>query len=414
MPIEESVGRIRKAAREIGPYLRRTPTVYSHTFSESAGCSVHLKLENLQRTGSFKLRGALWKALSLSEQERQRGLVAASAGNHAQGVALAARLLETSAVIVMPESTALNKIRRTESYGAEILLHGANWDASQAKAEEIAAQRDVTLIHPFDDPLVIEGQGTVGLEILEDLPEVSTVLVPIGGGGLAAGVALAIKAARPDVRIVGVQAAGANAVSQSIASGERVVHPHPATIADGIRVGAPGRNTLEVIRTHVDAVVTVTDDEITEAVVQTLEMSKIVAETAGVVAVAALASGRVEVASGENVCAVVSGGNIDLNLLARLIESGLARSGATYLVEMRMTDVPGQLKQVLELLAETRCNIVDIQHYRAGWQVPVGFVDVDILIETRDPGQGQEVEDRLRSRGFLVGPRRVRGASQPG
>jgi len=395
--------RIRLAARAIGSYLRRTPTVYSYTFSESAGCQVHLKLENLQRTGSFKLRGALWKILSLSAAERARGLVAASAGNHAQGVALAAKLLGARATLVMPEATALNKIRRTQGYGAEVELFGASWDASQARAEELAKERGATLIHPFDDPLVIEGQGTVGLEILEDLPELDTVVVPIGGGGLAAGLALAIKAARADVRVVGVQAEGAAAMSESFARGERVVHARPTTIADGIRVGAPGRRTFELVRAHVDAIVTVSDDEITDAVVQTLEKSKVVAETAGVVGMAALASGKLEVAPDERVCAVVSGGNIDLNQLARLIESGLARSGATHLVEVRLRDLPGELVKVLAALAETRCNILDVQHYRAGWHVPVGFVDVEVLIETRHPGQGVEVEELLRSRGFTVG-----------
>jgi threonine dehydratase len=403
-------GRIRLAAHAIGTYLRRTPTVYSYTFSESAGCQVYLKLENLQRTGSFKLRGALWKILSLSEAERARGLVAASAGNHAQGVALAARLLGSHATVVMPEATALNKIRRTEGYGAEVELHGASWDAAQARAEELAGARGFTLVHPFDDERVIEGQGTVGLEILEDLPELDIVVVPVGGGGLAAGLALAIKAARPEVRMVGVQAAGAAAMAESIARGERVVHPRPATIADGIRIGAPGRRTFAFVREHLDEVVTVSDDEITDAVVQTLEKSKVVAETAGVAAMAALASGKLAVGPETRVCAVVSGGNIDLNLLARLIESGLARAGATHLVEARLPDRPGELAKVVSSLAETRCNILDVQHYRAGWQVPVGFVDVAVLIETRHPGQGAEVEELLRARGFVVG---VTAAGRP-
>lgn len=408
--LEAARQRILLAASEIGSWLRRTPTVYSYTFSEHAGCQVFLKLENLQRTGSFKLRGALWKTLALSEAERARGLVAASAGNHAQGVALAARLLGSTAVIVMPEATPLNKIRRTEGYGAEVVLHGASWDESQARAEGLAEARGATLIHPFDDPLVIEGQGTVGLEILQELPDVDTVVVPIGGGGLAAGLALAIKSSRPDVRVVGVQAAGAGAMAESFARGVRTVHAHPTTIADGIRVGAPGVLTFASIRAHLDAVVTVSDEEITDAVVQTLEKSKVVAETAAVVGMAALASRKLEVRPDEKVCAVVSGGNIDLNQLARLIESGLASSGATHLVEVRVTDVPGQLYQVLGCLAETRCNILDVQHYRAGWQVPVGFVDVEVLLETRHAGQGAEVEALLRERGFAVraaGPRRA-------
>ena len=393
--------RIRLAAREIGSYLRRTPTVYSYTFSESAGCNVHLKLENLQRTGSFKLRGALWKIVSLSPEERARGLVAASAGNHAQGVALAARLLGTTATLVMPEPTALVKIRRTEGYGAEVLLHGANWDASQERAAALAAERGATLVHPFDDPLVIEGQGTVGLEILEDLPGVEVVVLPIGGGGLAAGVALALKSARPGVRVVGVQAAGAPAMARSLEEGRPVRVP-PVTIAEGIRVGAPGARTFEIVRELVDDVVTVTDEEISEAVVQTLEKSKVVAETAGVVAMAALASGKIALGGATEVCAVVSGGNIDLNLLARLIENGLASQGSTHLLQLRVADVPGQLFGVLALLAETRCNVLDVQHYRAGWKVPVGWVDVEILIVTRTPGQGPEIERLLTERGYAA------------
>jgi threonine dehydratase len=315
-------------------------------------------------------------------------------------VALAARLLGTQALIVMPEATPLNKIRRTEGYGAEVELCGASWDAAQARAEELARGRDAALIHPFDDPLVIEGQATVGLEILEDLPTVDTIVVPVGGGGLAAGLALAVKSLRPEVRVVGVQAAGAAAMAESHARGERVVHAHPRTIADGIRVGTPGRLTFELVRAHVDEMVTVAEEEIVDAVVQTLEKSKVVAETAGVVAMAALASKKLAVEPGESVCAVVSGGNIDLNQLARLIEGGLAAAGATHWIEVRVPDVPGQLYQMLGCLAETSCNVLDVQHYRAGWRVPVGFVDVAVLLETRHAGQGAEIEALLRARGF--------------
>ncbi len=402
LELRQARERIARAAGAIGSYLRRTPTVFSYTFSESAGCPVHLKLESLQRTGSFKLRGALWKILSLSEAERARGLVAASAGNHAQGVALAAKLLGCRAAIVMPESTALLKVRRTEGYGAEIVLHGASWDAAQARAEELAAERRSTLVHAFDDPLVIEGQGTVGLEILEDLPEVCSIVVPVGGGGLMAGIALAVKAARPRVRLIGVQAQGASAMAESFARRERVVGQRTETIAEGIRVGSPGERTFAIVRELVDEMVTVSDEEISEAVVQTLEKSKVVAETAGVAALAALMQRKVDTAADEPVCAVVSGGNIDLNALARLIESGLANQGSYHLLQVRMRDVPGQLYQVVSLLAETRCNILDVQHYRAGWKVPVGFVDVEVLLETRTPGQGAEIEALLRQRGFTL------------
>ena len=232
------------------------------------------------------------------------------------------------------------------------------------------------------------------------------MVVPIGGGGLAAGVALALKSTRRDVRVICVQAEGAPSMAESVARGERVVRKRPNTIADGIRVGAPGELTFELVRAHLDAVVTVSDAELTDAVVQTLEKSKVVAETAAVAPLAALAAQKIALAPEEVVCAIVSGGNIDLNLLARLIESGLASAGATHLLEVRVPDVPGQLYQILGCLAETRCNILDVQHYRAGWQVPVGFVDVAVLIETRHPGQGREVEVLLETRGFSLKPGR--------
>jgi threonine dehydratase len=389
---------IRSAAGRLAPYVRETPTVYSYTFSESAGCDVWLKLENLQRTGSFKLRGALNKLLSMSPEQRQRGLVAASAGNHAQGVALAAQLLGSKATIVMPVHTAMIKIRRTEDYGASVILHGTSWDESQARALELGEEHGWTPVHPFDDPAVIIGQGTVALEILEQVPEVETLVVPVGGGGLLAGVALAVKAVRPEVRIVGVQAAGAASMVASLAAGERRSVEHPTTLAEGIRVGRVGELTFEVVRRLVDEVVTVEERDLVEAMVQTLEKSKVLPEGAGVAPIAALVSNRIRVRG--RICAVVSGGNIDLNQLGRLIESGLAEQGFTHLVRLRMSDVSGQLYSVVSVLAEAGCNIRDVQHYRGGWRVPVGCVDVEILVETRRAGQGVEVEELLRSRGF--------------
>ena len=395
-----SLARIRAARTRIDTYVRHTPTVYSYTFSENAGGDVYIKLENFQRTGSFKARGALNKLLTLAPEQRERGLVAASAGNHAQGVALAAKLLGVRATIVMPEATALIKVQRTEGYGAEVLLHGENWDEAQVRAVELAAARGMTLVHPFDDLAVIEGQGTVGLEILEDLADVEAIVVPIGGGGLAAGIALAVKAQRPNVRVIGVQAAGSAAMVRSIAAGARVGVERPATIAEGIRVGNVGEHTFELVRALCDDCVTVEEHEIAEAVVQTMEKSKFVAEAGGVVALAAISAGRVR--SSGTICAVVSGGNIDLNQLARLIESGLANAGRYHLVRVRMPDAPGNLHLALGSIAETRANVLDVQHYRAGWKVPVGFVDVEILVETRHSRHGADVDAALRARGFSV------------
>jgi threonine dehydratase len=398
--LPKSLERIRAARENLAPHLRRTPTVYSYTLSDSAHGDVHLKLENLQRTGSFKARGALNKLLSLDAAARAKGLAAASAGNHAQGVALAAKLAGVRCTIVMPEATAVIKVQRTEGYGAEVVLHGENWDASQKRAALLARERDMTLVHPFDDEVVIEGQGTVGLEILDDLPNVGTVVVPIGGGGLAAGVALALKASNPRIRVVGVQAKGAAAMVASLRAGTRVAVDKPQTIAEGIRVGNVGERTFEIVRALLDECVEVDEEAIYEAIVQTMEKSKVVCEAAGVVGVAALNSGVVR-ASGIT-CCVLSGGNIDLNVLARLIEHGLSSAGRYHLARLRLPDAPGQLGRAIALIAETRGNIVDVQHYRAGWKVPVGFVDVELLVETRHAKHGAELDLVLRAHGFDV------------
>jgi len=391
---------IRAAAARIASGARRTPTVPSHTFSAGSGCEVHLKLENLQRTGSFKLRGALNKVMQLSAADLHRGLIAASAGNHAQGVALAAQLAGAKATIVMPRQTPLVKIQRTEAYGAEVVLHGASWDESQARALELARERGLTPVHPFDDPAVILGQGTVALEILEDVPGLDAIVVPIGGGGLASGVALAAKALAPSVRVIGVQAEGANAMARSLRAGAPVVVERPETIADGIRVGSVGERTFELVRRFVDECVTVTDAEIVDAGLQTIEKSRVVAEPAGVAGIAALLAGKL--AGAKRVCAIVSGGNVDPNLLARVIESELAAAGRYHLVRLRLRDVPGELARALQLVGETGCNVLEVVHYRAGWKIPIGVVDVEILLETRRPGQGRELEASLRERSFEV------------
>ncbi len=400
MHLPEALTAIRAAAEVIGPHIRHTPTVYSYTFSESTGCDVYLKLENLQRTGSFKIRGALHKLLTMDAARRDRGLIAASAGNHAQGVALAARICHAPATIVMPENTALIKVQRTEGYGAQVILHGHNYDSAQRHATALAAERGLTLVHPFDDRTLIDGQGTVGLEILVEVPQLDTVVVPIGGGGLIAGIALAIKAQAPHVRIVGVQAEGAAPTVQSFHGGRPVTITEPRTIAEGIRVGTVGSTTFEIVRRLVDECVTVTEDEIADAVVQTMEKSKLVSEAAGAVGIAAVLSGRVR--SEGHICAVVSGGNIDLNLLSRLIESGLSRAGRYHLVKLQLPDIPGQLSAAIGIIAESKANVLDVQHYRSGWKVPIGSVDIEILIETRHAEHAELVDQSLRSHGFHV------------
>lgn len=389
------------AARErLKPYIRTTPTVYSYTFSEVLGTDVYLKLENLQRTGSFKVRGALNRILTLSEEARAKGLIAASAGNHAQGVALAASLAGCSSKIVMPVNTALMKIERTMGYGAEVVLHGANYDEAAAHARELAEVEGRTAVHPFDDWEVIYGQGTVGLEIAEQIPDVGSVILPIGGGGLIAGVALALKALRPDVAIIGVQAEGASPMVQSIQEGEKRIVASPSTLAEGIRVGKVGDLTYEVVRQLVDRTVTVTEEEIASGVVELMEKNKVVAEAAAVTPIAAMLGGKVR--SRETVCAVISGGNIDLSMIGRLIESGLARRGRLTSICLRMNDEPGALRRVLESMESEQANVLDVRHDRAGWKVPVGSVEVEFLIETRSKEAGATIAQHLAEQGYDV------------
>ena len=394
--------RVRSAHARLDPLVRRTPTVYSYTYSDCCSRDVHLTLENLLRTGAFKIRGALNRLLQIEPEVRALGLVAASAGNHAQGLALAARLAEARSTIVMPESTALIKVRRAEGYGATVILHGRSWDESHAHALEIAEKTGALYVHPFDDAEVIAGQGTVGLELLEQLPDLRQVVVPAGGGGLLAGMAVAIKGVRPDVRVIGVQASGADALVQGFESGTWVGIDRPSTIADGIRVGAPGKLTFELIRRYVDDCVRVEEGEIVDAVVQSLQKARVVAEAAGVVGLAALAAGRIP--HDDEVCVVLSGGNIDLNLLGRMIEAGLSSAGLYHAVRVRIPDLPGHLGRVLEVVARSRANIMEVEHRRSGWQVPVGSVDVDILLEVRREGQGELIEDALAAEGFDVRP----------
>lgn len=391
---------IRRAAERLAPYIRRTPSVYSYSLSELLGIDVWQKLENLQRTGSFKLRGALNKILCLPQDVLDRGLVAASAGNHAQGVALAAKLVGARATIVMPLATPILKVLRTESYGAEVELSGENYDAAQRRATELARERGTVLIHPFDDVDILIGQGTVGLELMEDAEALDAVVVPIGGGGLIAGMALAIKACSPSTRVIGVQASGASPTVRAFNTGNMDRFPSPATIADGIRVGGTGKVTFDIIRRVVDECITVEEDELVDAVVQTMEKSKVVAEAAGVAGVAAILARKVTGA--QRIATVISGGNIDLNLFTRILENGLDRAGRTHNVRVRVADTPGQLARLLGIVAANECNIVDVQHLRAGWQVPLGFVDIDMVVETRRSDAGVKLEAALRAAGFQL------------
>jgi threonine dehydratase len=392
-----------EAARErLADVARHTPMDHSHTFSEWTGAEVHIKLENMQRTGSFKIRGASNRIQQLSADEQARGVVTASAGNHAQGVALAATRAGVDAKIVMPEYAPISKLKATERYEADIVLHGEDYAAAAERAHEIEAAENRTYVHAFDDEAVMAGQGTIGLEIVEDCPDVDTVVVPIGGGGLISGIATAVKQTNPDVRVIGVQAEGASSVADSLRKGERVTLDSVDTIADGIATRSTGEKTFAVIRERVDEVVTVSDPEIATALVSLLERSKTLVEGAGAVAVAALVAGKFDYEPGEVVVPACCGGNIDLNVLQTVITRGLVERGRFLRIRTVLKDRPGALEHLIEVIAENRANIFAIQHDRASKDVALNAADVELDLETRGHEHVAELVASLEAHGYEV------------
>ncbi len=381
----------------------RTPLLESDALSNVTGRRVFLKAENLQRTGSYKIRGAYNRIVALSGEERARGVIAASAGNHGQGVALASKLLRVPVTIVLPENATITKVNAIQESGARTILFGGNYEAAYRRAIDIAQSENVTFIHPFDDWQVIAGQGTIALEILEQLPEVGAILVPVGGGGLIAGTALAAKSQRPDVRVIGIQAAGASAAVTSFQAGQAVTRPAD-TVADGIKVSRPGERPFELIRRLVDQMSTVHEEEIYRAVVYLLENSKLVVEPAGAVGVAALLAGAATLPPGKPVVAILSGGNVDPNLLRHLIDYGLVHSGRSLLLRVTLPDRPGELVRLLTPLVEKRANVLDIEHRRETWGLPIDVTEVLLHVETRGPEHRDEIIAILRSLGFAVEP----------
>lgn len=392
-----------RAARERASGLaRRTPLLPSSALSAATGAHVSLKCENLQRTGSFKIRGAANRIAALSPEERARGVIAASAGNHAQGVAVAAREHAVRATIVMPHTTPLAKVEATRGYGADVLLHGDSYEDARHECERRAGEHGAMIIPAFDDPLIIAGQGTVGIEIAEELAGVSLVVVPVGGGGLAAGVAIAVKALVPAARVIGVQVEAAPGAARSRAAGRVLdIAPEP-TIAEGIAVAGPSALTHELLQRYVDDIVLVDEDDVAEAMVLLLERSKLVVEGAGAASVAALMSARVR-ARGERVCAVLSGGNADINMIARVVEHGLTTAGRYYSLTVGLDDKPGQLAQLSEIFAEAGANILSVSHQRFGIALPVGRVHVALLLEVRNREHAAVVQKALAAHGFRRG-----------
>jgi threonine dehydratase len=395
-----SVDDIRSARKLLEGVARTTPLEGSRALAERVGGPVWLKCENLQRTGSFKIRGAYVRIARLSAEERSRGVVAASAGNHAQGVALAAQLLGCQATVFAPESAPLPKVAATRGYGAEVLLHGASVDEALVAASEFAEKTGAVLIHPFDHTDVIAGQGTVGLELLEQCPDVRTVVVCTGGGGLVSGVAAAVKGERPEVTVVGAQAAGAAAFPPSLSAGRPVALPSMATMADGIAVGRPGDLTFAHVQALVDRVVTVDDDALSRALLLSLERAKLVVEPAGAAAVAAVMERPADFEP--PVVCVVSGGNIDPLLLSKVIQHGLVAAGRFLSLVVRIPDRPGALAGLLAVLASTGTNVLDVEHRRTGKTLHLEEVEVDLQVETRGSEHSDEVVRALIDEGYAV------------
>lgn len=388
------------AARErLRDSIYYSPCPHSQMLSAVTGQQVYLKLENLQMTGSFKERGALNRIAMLTQEQASRGVIAASAGNHAQGVAYHASKRGMRALIVMPLTTPLVKVTATREFGAEVLLYGANYDEAFAEALRLCDQEGLTFIHPFDDPLVMAGQGTIGLELLEQVPELEAVVVPIGGGGLISGVACAIKESRPEVRIVGVQTERLPSMVMAVEAHQPVTVAPAITIADGIAVRRAGNLTLPLVEQYVDEIVTVDEDEIASAILMLLEREKTLAEGAGAAALAALLHHRTSL-QGAHTAVLVCGGNIDVTLLSRIIERGMVQDGRLIRLRIHLLDKPGALHDLTRLIAEHRANIVDTLHNRAYYGVNLGDTAIDITMETRGRDQVTELLNALTAAGY--------------
>ncbi len=397
---------VASAQKRIQNAILRTPLIYSDTFSALTGKEVFLKLENLQKGGSFKIRGAYNKLSQIDPAVRRRGVVAASAGNHAQGVAIASALLGVPSTIVMPEGASLAKQMATRSYGGEVILFGRNTDEALEYAQKLALDGK-TLIHPFDDEQVVAGQGTIGLEVLEELPDLDGIVVPVGGGGLISGVASVVKKKRPAAKIIGVQSVNAPAGFLSLKQKKRVEVRVKPTLADGIAIRSIGAINFPILQRSVDEIVTVDEEEIASAILLLMERKRVVAEGAGAAPLAALLTNRKKTRL-KKVVLVISGGNIDVNLLDRIIEKGLSQTGRMVRLAVLLRDIPGSLLRLTRLMAEHHANILHIVHERADRDIPIGFTRVTLVLETRGPDHIREIQEGLRNSGCVLQFRRSR------
>lgn len=390
---------IYKASHVLKEVIRKTDLIKAPKINPDA--DVYLKTENLQVTGSFKVRGAYYKISTLSEEEREKGVIACSAGNHAQGVALAATKAGIKSLICLPDGAPISKVEATKGYGAEVCLVPGVYDDAYNKALQLRDEKGYTFIHPFDDENVIAGQGTIGLELLEQLPDMDAVVVPIGGGGLISGVAFAIKQLNPKIKVYGVQAAGAPSMYNSVKDGKIERLESVSTLADGIAVKEPGENTFELVSKYVDEIVTVTEDEISCAILSLIEQQKLIAEGAGAVSVAAVMFDKIPV-KGKKVVCLVSGGNIDVTILNRVIRRGLVKSGRASLLTIELVDKPGQLVGVSKIIADLGGNVTAVHHERADANANVNGCFLRIQLETRNFEHLEQIRAELKKEGFKV------------
>ena len=363
--------------------VQKTPLERSNTFSELTNCKLYLKEESMQKTGSFKVRGAYVKIDSLSNKQKKNGVIAASAGNHGQGVAYASKMQKIPSTVVMPVNASPAKVSATRGYGAEVLLHGIIYDQAWEKAKEIAKQQSRTIIPAFDDPHVIAGNGTIGLEILEDLPDLDAIIIPIGGGGIASGIAIAVKSKKPKVKIIGVQSKAFPAMKISLENGELIECKNGSTIADGISVKHPGELTYEILNKYIDDVVTVADNDIVKTMFLLMERSKLVVEPSGAAGLAYLLSSGNPL-TGKKVVTVLTGGNVDMYLLGQIVSKGLLETGRMLKIAIQLVDRPGELKNVVDTIVKNRVNIVEVLHDRLSQEVAVGKAKVTLSLETED------------------------------
>ncbi|MCF0149531.1 MAG: threonine ammonia-lyase [Clostridium sp.] len=393
---------IEKAKENIKDIINKTPLIHSKVFSSISNCSVYMKCENLQVTGAYKIRGALNKIRSLSEDEKAKGVVCSSAGNHAQGVAYAANLLGVNSTIVMPKNTPYLKIQSTQNFGGNVVLEGTCYDDAYLKAKSIEADNDSIFIHPFNDMKVIYGQGTIALEIfedLEDLEDIDVIVCPIGGGGLISGISLAAKEINPKIRIIGVQAEGANAMEQSYKSGKIISLPSVNTIADGIAVKSPGELTYNIIREYVDEIVTVSDNEIAEAFLILCEKHKLLAEASGVASLAALKKLDLK---DKKVVSIISGGNIDMVTISSLISDGLVERGRLFCFSVELPDIPGQLQEISRILSEVNANVVQLEHNQFKASNRLKNVLLEVTVETNGTDHIELIKSELYKNGFKI------------